>query len=165
MKRLLIAALVAGIAMPALAQQDRSDPQAMQIAKQLGISWEQAYNASDSKKIGSFFAPDGVMILPTGAPPIIGPQAIEKALAERFKQTGPGITEKITYQGAKMLAPDLIAAYGEVEFTGGKQPIRGRFGDVLKQIGGEWKKEMLVSTPIQNEPPAPSVGSTTTPAK
>jgi uncharacterized protein (TIGR02246 family) len=165
MKRFSIVALVAGIAAPALAQQGASDPQAMQIAQQLGIRWEQAYNASDAKKIASFFAPDGVMIAATGAPPIIGAQAIEKALAERFKQTGPGITQKITYQGAKMLAPDLIAAYGEAEFTGGKQPIRGRFGDVLKQIGGEWKKELLVSTPIPNEAPAPSVGSTTSPAK
>ena len=165
MKWLLIPALVAGIAAPALAQQGTSDPQAMQIAKQLGTNWEQAYNAYDFKKIGSFFTPDGVMISATGAPPTVGPQAIEKLLTERFKQTGPGMKEKITYQGAKMLAPDLIAAYGEFEFTGGKQPIRGRFGDVLKQIGGEWKKEMLVSTPIPNEPPAASVGSTTPPNK
>jgi uncharacterized protein (TIGR02246 family) len=161
MQRLLMAAIAAGIALPALAQQDASDPRAMDIVRQLAIGWEQAYNASDARKIGSFFAPDGVMIVATGVPPIIGPPAIAHAFAERFKQTGPGIIEKITYQGAKLLAPDLIAAYGEVEFTGGAQPMRGRFGDVLKQIGGEWKKELLVSTPIPNAPPAPIVGSTT----
>jgi uncharacterized protein (TIGR02246 family) len=109
-------------------QQDASNPI---IARMLAFT--EAYNAQDAAAIATFYSPDAVL-LPPGAPPVIGREAIAAHYAQAFAAGARDLQfrvfEVIAYEGRAV-------EMGETSVIVGDQRILGRYMHYWEAIGDE----------------------------
>jgi uncharacterized protein (TIGR02246 family) len=112
----------------AMAQQDASNPI---VARMLAFT--EAYNARDAAAIATFYTNDAVL-LPPGAQPVIGRDAIAAHYAQAFAAGARDlqfrIFEVIAHEGRAV-------EIGETAVTVGEQRIIGRYMHYWEALGDE----------------------------
>jgi len=116
--------------------------------------YEEAYNKGDAKALASFYSDDVYYIDQDGAE-VRGRDAMEKLLADNFKQN-PGAKLAVTTQEVKQLAPDVKVGRGLATVTmPDGTAVDTRYTAVRVKKGDHWEISQLTET----EAPAPSASS------
>lgn len=114
-----------------------------------------ADNAGDLDAIASYYAEDGVLIPPSGAP-VQGRSIIRARYAEGFERFRLRVT--LYEEGARAsggLAFSRGTTRGEYVWRDGSPPtpFADRYLLTLRQIDGEWKVAVLMWSPAGSSPP------------
>ena len=169
MKTRLLGALVGfaiSFALPTFAQQtNTSDQQLREQLVPLGKKDVEAWNNNDAAALAALYTEDAIKVTPQG--PIHGRQAIEKWLAQVFKNWHPkNYIDKI--DSLRIIGTaDNIAANGEWSQTlqgknGEPIPLKGYWSVIFVRQGEDWK--ILVDAFNDHPPPAPAASPTASPS-
>src|SRR6516164_4182064 len=116
--------------------------------------YEEAYNKGDAKALADFYSDDVYYIDQDGAE-VKGRDAMEKLLADNFKQN-PGAKLAVTTEEVKQLGPDVKVSRGLATVTmPDGTAVATRYTAVRVKKGDHWEISQLTET----EAPAPNASS------
>jgi hypothetical protein len=169
-RSLAVAALVVGLASPALAEQKAgttSDLKARQEIEAFMNKWVDAYNRGDGNTMMSMTATDSFGVSDHGV--MTGDQRIERIIQNEQKSGGK--VTNLRVEEVRMLSKNSAVAAGPYTATySNPRPLtlEGTWMQVLEREHGVWKSVATGYTPKFNRPsaegashPQPSSGSST----
>lgn len=170
MRSLAVAALVVGLASPALAEQKAgttADLKARQEIEAFMSKWVDAYNRGDGNTMISMTATDSFGVGDHGV--MTGDQRIERIIQNEQKSGGK--VTNLRVEEVRMLGKNSAVAAGPYTVTySNPRPLtlEGTWMQVLEREHGAWKSVATGYTPKFNRPsaegasnPQPSSGSST----
>jgi ketosteroid isomerase-like protein len=166
MRSLAIAALVLGLASPALAQQKgNADRKTRQEIESFMNKWVDAYNHADGNTMVSMTANDSFGVGDHGV--MVGDQRIER-IVQNEQKSGGKVTN-LRVEEVRMIGKNAAVAAGPYTVTySNPRPLtlEGTWLQVLEREHGAWKSVATSYTPKFNRPaaagasnPQPSSGS------
>ncbi len=170
MRSLAVAALVVGLASPALAEEKTgatASPKVRQEIEAFMNKWADAYNRADGNALVSMTANDSFGVGDRGV--MTGDQRIERIV--RNEQKSGGKVTNLRVEEVRMIGKNSAVAAGPYTVTySNPRPLtlEGTWLQVLEREHGAWKSVATGYTPKFNRPrdegasnPQPSSGSST----
>ena len=131
----------------AASEQDDDEKAIRQIVQ----SWEDAWNAGDSKAWVANMVEDVYFTVWNGLF-VEGQEANERAHHQLFNTIFKGTRHKFTVRWVRFLRPDVAAVQWDADRTGNDTIPKVRPLAVLTKQDGRWQVEVFQNTPILNQP-------------